>query len=589
MNSLLIAVGAGVLYLIAYHTYGKFLAKKIFKIAEDNICPSVKMRDDVDYVPTKKQVLFGHHFATIAGTGPIVGPAIAIIWGWLPAILWVVFGSIFMGAVHDFGALIISLRSQGRSIGDLAGDIISKRVKVLFLLIIFFLLLMVVAVFGVVIGVCFKLFPQAVLPVWLQIPIAVILGYLVYKKNMNATVLGIIAVLLMYGTIVLGAYYPVSMPPVGFLTLGEGGKEVWQILLNPVGSWVILLLIYVYIASTLPVQTLLQPRDFINSYQLFIAMVLMALGIIVAHPTMVAPALNLNVADSPPVLPMLFVVIACGALSGFHSLASSGTTSKQCASEKDAQFIGYGSMLIEGLLAVFVIVACGGGIAYGLKDGEGAALFTKHYASWAAVSGGFGAKISAFIQGSSNMIAAIGVPPKVAATLMGVFIVSFAATSLDSATRIQRYIVSELAHICKLPHLAKKHPATAIAVGSAFILAFSEGSGTGAMNLWPLFGSLNQLLGGLALLVMTVYLAKKKVNVLFTAVPMLFMIGMTGWAMYYNLVKFAAIGKPGAQPNWLLLIISIIIIVFEIWMIFESAIVLFRTYSGYKGQRGEAA
>ncbi|MFA7232051.1 MAG: carbon starvation CstA family protein, partial [Victivallaceae bacterium] len=413
--------------------------------------------------------------------------------------------------------------------------------------------------------------------VWLQIPIALGLGYLVYKKNMNATLLGIIAVILMYATIVLGAYFPLKMPSLGFMTLDAAGHGSWSVLFSPVGAWVVLLLIYVYIASTLPVQVLLQPRDFINSYQLFIAMLLLALGIIVAHPEMAAPATNLNVPGSPKMIPMLFVFVACGAISGFHALASSGTTSKQCASEKDALFIGYGSMLTEGMLAVLVIVACGAGIAYGVA-GDNHAVFSKYYMSWAAANN-LAFQLKAFIDGSTNMMSSIGLPKNIGVTVMGVFIVSFAATSLDSATRIQRYIVAELATLCKLHYLARKHPATSIAVGTAFVIAFSEGSGKGAMSLWPLFGSLNQLLGGLALLVITIYLARKKVNVLYSAIPMVFMLGMTGWAMYYNLIKFAGLEQKDSKPQWMLLVISIIILIFEVWMIIESIVVLYKTYS----------
>ena len=573
MNSLLIAAGAAVLYLIAYYTYGRFLGNKIFKLTKENICPSVELHDGVDFVPSKKQVLFGHHFASIAGTGPIVGPALAIIWGWLPALLWILFGSIFMGAVHDFGALVVSLRSQGRSIGDIAGDLISKRVKLLFLLIIFLSLLIVVAVFAVIIGICFKMFPESVWPVWLQIPIAIVLGALIYKKNWNATMLGLIAVAIMYGTIVFGAYHPFTMESIKVATLNAQGQEHLKTIFTPEAIWVVLLLIYVYIASTISVKTLLQPRDFINSYQLFIAMGLLALGIIVAHPPMAAPATRFDIPGSPPVLPMLFVFVACGAISGFHALVSSGTSSKQCHNEHDSLFIGYGSMLIEGLLAVFVIVACGAGIAYGADAPVEA--FSKHYGSWAAAQG-LGAKLGAFINGSSNMMASFGLPVDVGKTLMGVFIVSFAATTLDSATRIQRYIIAEMATMCKMPLFAHKHPATCIAVGSAFILAFCEGSGNGAFKLWPLFGAMNQLLGGLALLVITVYLARKKVNTLYTAIPMVFMIAMTGWAMYYNVMQFA--GLRGGSRNVLLLVISVIIILFEIWMIVESVIVLKKTY-----------
>ncbi|MDD5699180.1 MAG: carbon starvation protein A [Victivallaceae bacterium] len=574
MNSLLIAAGAAVLYLLAYHTYGKFLGKKIFKLAKDNVCPSVALRDGVDFVPSRKEILFGHHFASIAGTGPIVGPALAIIWGWLPALIWVVAGSIFMGAVHDFGAMVISLRNRGRSIGDIAGDLISERVKLLFLLIIFLSLLIVVAVFAVIIGICFNMFPESVWPVWLQIPIAVILGVLLYRKNWNVTVLGLTAVAVMYVTIVFGAYHPVTLEGLKLATVDAGGREHWKTIFTPEAIWVMLLLVYVYIASTISVKTLLQPRDFINAYQLFVAMGLLALGIIVAHPPMVAPATNFAVKGGPPVLPMLFVFVACGAISGFHALVSSGTSSKQCHNEHDALFIGYGSMLVESLLAVFVIVACGAGIAYGTDAAGG---FSAHYASWAAAAN-FKGQLGAFIDGSSNMMTAFGLPPEVGRTLMGVFIVSFAATTLDTATRIQRYIIAEMATMCKMPLFAHKHPATCIAVGSAFILAFCEGSGKGAFKLWPLFGAMNQLLGGLALLVITVYLARKKVNTLYTAVPMVFMIVMTGWAMYYNVAGFS--GWRGERPNVLLLTISLIIIGFELWMIAESAIVLKKAYAG---------
>ncbi len=554
MNSLVLVIGAAIMYIVAYNTYGRFLGKKIFKLTKDNICPSEELRDDHDYVPTHPQVLFGHHFASIAGTGPIVGPAIAIIWGWLPALLWIVFGSIFMGAVHDFGSLVVSLRNKGRSIGDIAGDLISPRVRTLFLLIIFFLLLLVVAVFGVVIGLCFKLYPQSVIPVWSQIPIAVVLGYLVYKKNMSVLVLGAIAVILMYGSIILGAYFPLSMPAI---------KSGSKVILDPISIWIVILLIYVYIASILPVQTLLQPRDFINSWQLMVAMLLLGLGVIVAHPQMTAPTYR-TVADAPPMLPMIFVTIACGALSGFHSLVSSGTSSKQCDNEHTALFVGYGSMLVEGMLAIFVLVACGAGIA--LAGGGSEAYFSR-YATWAAANG-LGAKLDAFVVGAGAMIDDVGVPNAVAQTLMGVFIVSFAATSLDSATRIQRYIVSELADIFKIPILKKKHPATMFAVGTAAALAFFNGSGQGAVQLWPLFGCLNQLLGGLALLVVTIYLIHKKMPIIYTAIPMVFMLAMTAWGMYYNIDRFSS------QGNWALLSISIVIIIFEIWMIVESIAII---------------
>ncbi len=562
MNSLIILSITFAGYVIAYHTYGKFIAKKIFRLNPDAIAPSEELCDNMDFIPTKKNVLFGHHFTSIAGLGPIVGPAIAIIWGWVPALIWVFFGSIFMGAIHDFGSLVISMRGKGRSLGDLTADLINPRVRTLFLLIIFFELWIVIAIFALIIAILFMMYPQSVLPVWLQIPIAVYAGLLIYRKNKNVNILGLIAVAVMYLTILLGAFFPVSMPALFGI--------------SPMSIWIIILLLYAYTASILPVQTLLQPRDFINAYQLLITIALLSIGVLISHPPIIAPALNPAPAGAPPLLPFLFIVIACGAISGFHSLVSSGTSSKQCDKESSCLFIGFGSMLVEGALSVLIIIAISAGLGLGLKtaDGQllkGAAAFSHHYSSWAAANG-LQAKLGSFVSGASNMIAAFGIPPKITTAVMGVFLVSFAATTLDSATRIQRYVVTEIASAWDIPYLHKKHPATLLAIISAFILAFCNGNGKGALNLWPLFGTVNQLLAALALLVITIYLKKRKTNVLCTALPMLFMISMTAWAMILNLHNFFG------QSNWFLFSIGLAVLLLEIWMIIEGVIILSKGY-----------
>lgn len=554
MNSLLIAAICFVVYLVAYHTYGRYLGKKIFKLSPVAKCPSTALRDDVDFVPAKKEVLFGHHFTSIAGTGPIVGPAIAIIWGWVPALLWVVFGSIFMGAVHDFGSLVVSMRAKGRSIGDLVSDLINPRVRQLFLWIIFFELWIVIAIFALIIAIVFGMYPQAVIPVWFEIVIAVWLGYMIYKRGGNPLALGIVAVIVMYITVVIGAYLPIKMP-------GMFG-------LSPILVWMVILFIYAYIASTVPVQKLLQPRDYINGHQLIVAMALIALGVIVAAPVFVAPALDTSPEGAPMMIPMLFVVVACGAISGFHSLVSSGTSSKQCDLETNAKFVGYGGMLMEGGLSVLVIVACGAGLGLGLaiKGGEvlaGTAAFTHHYASWAAANG-LGSKIDAMVKGSANLMASYGIPLKIAITIMGVFIVSFAATTLDTATRIQRYVVTELGASWKAKPITGRYVATFFAVITAAILAFYSGNGTGAMTLWPLFGTVNQLLAALALLVLTIYLLRKKVPTWIAFLPFLFMVIMDGWAMLINIRNFNETGKI------FLLVMAIIIFVLMLWMIAEA-------------------
>ena len=559
MNSLLIALISALLYIVAYNTYGRFLARKIFKIDPSAKCPSTTHHDGVDFVATDKTVLFGHHFTSIAGTGPIVGPAIAIIWGWLPALIWIIVGSIFMGAVHDFGSMMISLRHDGRTIGDITGNIINQRVKFLFMLIIFFALWLVIAIFGVVIAQVFSLFPASVIPVWLQLPIAIWLGYMVYKRGKSHITYGIIATVLMYITIVIGAYAPLVLP-------GLGGT-------SSTGLWVIALLIYAYVASTLPVTVLLQPRDYINAFQLCIAMALLLLGILITHPPMAAPMVNHGVEGAPSLIPLLFITVACGAISGFHCLVSSGTSSKQCDAETSAQPISYGGMLLEGMLAVIVILACGAGIGLGLeKDGtlfHGAEAFHQQYTDWASAKG-LGSKIAAFVTGSANMISGMGLPKNVVLALMGVFVASFAATTLDTATRLQRYVISEIAQSCRMSVLGKKHPATFIAVFTALLLAFSSGGGKGALALWPLFGAVNQLLGGLALLVITVWLARKKISLVYTGIPMVFMIVMTVWAMKINLTDFYANGK------WLLFSIGSIIMLLQVWMVVEGVIVLAR-------------
>jgi carbon starvation protein len=565
MSALLIMVLAFAGYILMYRWYGRFIGNKIFKLSDNAATPAVKLEDGIDYVPTKKEVIFGHHFTSIAGTGPIVGPAIAIIWGWVPALLWVFIGSIVMGAVHDFGALIISMRNQGKSISEYTAKYINNRTKFFFFLIVFLELWIVIAIFGLVIAVIFAMYPATVLPVWLEVPIAVALGYLIYKKGANIMTWSIIAVVVMYITVFIGAYVPIKMPAIAGIP--------------PTGVWTIVLLIYAFIASTLPVTTLLQPRDFINSHQLVIAMALLILGVIASafggHLEIVAPALQLNPAKAPPMWPFLFITIACGAISGFHALVSSGTSSKQVRLESDSLFVGYGSMLMEGSLATIVIIAVSAGIGMGYttKAGEvltGVTAWTTHYSSWAAAAG-LGSKISAFVDGSANMIASIGLSKNIALAVMGVFVASFAGTTLDTATRIQRYVIAELFGDLKINFLTGRYVATFIAVISALILAFATGaSGKGALKLWPLFGAVNQTLAGLALLIIALYLKTKGgMKWLVAGIPAGFMALMTIWAVVMNQTKF------GTQHNMLLQVVNAIILVLAVWIVIEGVIKLF--------------
>ncbi len=376
MEILLIASGTFVAYLVAYHTYGKWLARKVFRLNASAETPSVALNDGRDYVPTKRAVVFGHHFTSIAGTGPIVGPAIAVFWGWLPALLWVLFGSIFIGAVHDFGALVVSLRNRGQTVGEIAGSVINPRARLLFLAILFLTLMVVIGIFGLVIAVVFAKYPVCVFPVWVQIPMAIAVGFWVYKRKGGLLVPSLVALVFMYATIYIGAYHlPIDLTawhiPANGLAASSAG---WSPYVNAIVLWTVLLLIYCFIASVLPVWTLLQPRDFINSHELIVALVLLFVGILVGPFVgeglrFVAPAVNTHPpVDAPPILPFLFITIACGAVSGFHCLVSSGTSSKQLRCETDATFVGYGAMLLEGALAVVVILACTAGLGLGLHE-----------------------------------------------------------------------------------------------------------------------------------------------------------------------------------------------------------------------------
>lgn len=582
MDAVLLLFVCGGGYLIAYHTYGKFLAKKVFKLRAEALVPSREFEDGIDYVPSRKGVIFGHHFTSIAGTGPIVGPAIGIIWGWLPAVLWVVFGSIFMGAVHDFGTLVISLRNQGKSISEIAARYINKRVRLIFFLIVFFALLIIIAIFGVVIATVFDLYPESIIAVWLEVPIALLLGWVIYKKSGNVALSTIAAVTLMYVGVFLGAW----LEHLWNTRYGHGMFSFmngWPI--PPTGTWTIALLIYAWFASTLPVTTLLQPRDYMNAWQLFIMMALLTVAIPFAAArseafTLSAPLYLPRFADVPPLLPMMFVTIACGAISGFHSLVASGTSPKQISRETDAQFIGYGSMLTEGALAILIILCIAAGLGMGHEGLTGRAAWDHFYTGW--MDGrGLKSNLQPVVIGASNIMMAMGIPQILGFAIMGVFISSFAGTTMDTAVRIQRYVIGELSTDLNLPRLGNRWAATTLAVLTAAAIAFintSEGKITfgadakGALRLWPLFGTVNQLLAALALLVVTMYLKRKGgLKYLIAAVPCLLMLFLTGWAMLINEKSY------WENQNWLLVIIGGAIFLLAVWMTLETFILFFRT------------
>ena len=600
---ILIALLSAVGFILAYRLYGRWLGRRVFQLTAKAVCPSTTLEDGKDYVPTRTSIVFGHHFTSIAGTGPIVGPAIAVMWGWLPALLWVVFGSIFIGAVHDFASLVISMRNRGQTIGIIAGRMLNARFQLLFLLVLFLALTVVLAIFGLVIGNVFKLFPAAIFPCVIQIPLALVIGAILHRKGMALLLPSMVALGLMLLSVAYGN--------TGWLGEFNAALAAW-----PIWLWVAILLIYSYAASVLPVWLLLQPRDYINSLQLVVSLVLLFAGLLVAgiiglpSPegataalTLEVPAVQWHPTGAPPIFPFLFITIACGAISGFHCLVSSGTSSKQLKQETDAAKVGYGGMLLEGFLAVLVILACTAGLSLGLQTPEGTRLtglaaWEHQYASWSA-AGGLAATLGAFVNGSGNFLAALGLSSAFAVALMGVLVASFAGTTLDSACRLQRYVIQELAEAVRqtiahkpmltgvekgLRWLENPYLATLVAVAFAGWIAAipTDGmswslanAGKGGLILWPLFAATNQLLGGLAFVVIFFYLWRRQRPVWFMVIPAIFMLIIPFWGMFHQ--AFIGTGTAPswlASGNWLLLAFAVASLGCEIWLLIEAWLLL---------------
>ncbi|MFQ5683491.1 MAG: carbon starvation protein A [Candidatus Binatia bacterium] len=544
----LVFIGLGLFYL-AYRTYAKFLAEKIYRLDPNFKTPAHEFEDGVEYVPTNKHILMGHHFVSVAGAAPIVGPAIAMIWGWLPAFLWIVVGSIFGSGAHDFGSIWVSSRHHGRSIGDLTASLISQRTRAIFLIVIYFLVLMVNAVFALVIAALFIRYPTSVIPIFIEIPIALVIGWLLYRyKKAGVLLPSIAAVAIMYLFVILAGLYgwEVKIPAIG----------------TPIVTWVLVLVGYGFISTLLPIWVLLQPRDYINGHQLYLGLGVVFLAVLVGTFTagglpIVAPAVRLSPPGAPAMIPFLFVTIACGAISGFHAIVSSGTTSKQLNSELDARPVGYLGSLGEGSLAIATILACAAGFAT-------AGAWSQHYATWGGAAG-LGAKVGAFVNGIGYILHhSFGITPVIGATFAAVVVVSFAATTMDTGLRLQKYVTAEMGDLLDIPFLKIGWVATFIAAGTTALLALHDGQGKGGLIIWPLFGTTNQLLASLALLVISVFLKKLKRPTVYTLCPMVLLLIVTTWAMLFVLKNF------WVKANWGLFLIGAVILISAVYMVVES-------------------
>jgi carbon starvation protein len=537
MNAIIIVAAGFVMYLLGYLIYARYLSKRIFKLDPNAPVPSRTMEDGTDFVPTNKYVLFGHHFASIAGAAPIVGPAVAVIWGWVPALLWVVLGAVLMGCAHDMSALVLSVRHQARSIGDIAGDIVGKKAVTAYMVIMFFVVVLLMAIFLRLIAGLLIRYPEVVFPAVALVVIALGIGLLIYRTKIGLGLASIVGIILMLLSVWWGTGHPYALAEEAMFKSTE-----IQLGFNAMGSWIILLAIYSFLASVLPVWLLLQPRDYLESFKLYAGMGLLFAGIIATGPTIVAPAIRASAeSGAPPIWPFLFVTIACGALTGFHSLVASGTTSKQLANEKHAAFVGYGGMAAESMLALGAVVAC----TAGFTTRE---AWMTHYETWGGATG-LWQKVGAFVDGSAYFISSLGIPENLGKTFMGLIIVAFALTTLDSACRLGRYILAEFGRQHRMSFLKDGYVGAAIAAGTALLLAVmpgvKEGQSVGQL-LWPLFGTTNQLLAALVFATVTIYLVKRKTPHWFISIPLVFVAITTVSAMIWN------IGTYIRQQNWIL-------------------------------------
>ena len=505
MNGIELILIALVIYVLAYKLYGGFLTRRL-EVNNNKETPSHTMYDGVDYCPAKAPVLLGHHFASIAGAGPIVGPVIAAGFGWIPVYLWVVFGAIFIGGVHDYLSIVASVRHQSKSIGFIIQSYIGINGKKLFLIFAWATLILVIAVFTIIVADTFTHIPSAGTSSIIFMILAVLFGIAIYRLKVPLWIATIIGVILLFLSIPAGNLFPIQLDVL---------------------TWQLILFGYIFVASTVPVWMLLQPRDYLNSFFLYALMTGGLVGIFFAAPTINIPAFNSFSLDKVGYLfPALFVTVACGAISGFHSIVGSGTTAKQLNKETDGRIIGYGGMLIEGMLAVLALIAV-------------ASMVNEEFINILTTKG----PVTAFSFGVARFINAIpvlNISIPLAQTFTALAVSAFALTSLDTATRLARFMFQEYFDTKEKSGkpllITNRFVATGITIAFGAALTFSGQT----MSIWPVFGSANQLLAALALLALTVWVANLKKGFLFVLIPMIFMFAVTltalGMLIYQNFI-----------------------------------------------------
>jgi carbon starvation protein len=527
MNSFIVLSVCLAIFSLGYFIYGGRIAR-LFSIDPHRETPAVKKCDGVDYVPAKNWlVLFGHHFSSIAGAGPIIGPVIGCVWwGWFPSLIWIVLGTVFLGGVHDFASLMISVREQGASVAEVSAAVVSRKARLIFSVFVWLALILVIAVFA---DLCAKTFiteKKIVLPALGLIPVAVLTGYLLYVRKSNLTFATVLGLLLLAGLLCLGKYIPIDI-----------GGSAYII-------WLAVLLVYCFIASTTPVNILLQPRDYLCSFLLIFGAGTGFMGLLISRPVITQPAFVSWQTSQGALWPMMCVTIACGAISGFHAVIASGTTSKQLANERDARKIGYGAMVAEGIVALIAVLAVVSGIpgktqqdlCLLFKDQGPICLFGMGYTGLTRVFfGDFGLYIAVMILNA------------------------FILTTLDTATRVCRYITQELTG------LSNRFVVTLIVVGAAGILAFS-----GAWSrIWPIFGASNQLVAALALFVASLWFLMRNKPTAYTLVPAIFMFLTTTAALGIQCVSYARNGQYSLAGLSVVLLVLALVMVGEVCQAFR--------------------
>ena len=527
MSSLVLIIGSIIVFIVAYITYGAWLAKQ-WGVDPTRKTPANEINDGIDYVPTKPAVLLGHHFASIAGAGPINGPIQAAIFGWVPVLLWIVLGSIFVGGVHDFGSLFASVRHKGKSIGEVIHANMGRKGMMLFSVFAWLTLLLVVAAFTNIVASTFAKVPAAASSSMMFIVLAIGFGYLVYRKGVSLKIGTIVGVALLFLCVYLGYLFPL------------------QLSLN---TWIIIMMVYIFAASTAPVWILLQPRDYLNSFLLYAMIAGAVIGIVIYNPSIQLPAVTAFNVGGQYMFPMLFVIVACGAISGFHSLVGSGTTSKQIDNEKDSRAIGYGAMLIEGVLAVIALITA----AY-ISNAELTELLK-------------GGPVNVFSSGVGTFMSKFGIPFDIGKSFVALAVSAFALTSLDTATRLGRFIFQEFfdnPESEKQPILTNMYVSTAITVLIGGYLAAG-----GYARIWPIFGSANQLLAALSLLAIAVWLKKIGRNYHMLTFPMVFMLVVTLSALVLLIKSNLAAG------NYILVVFPVLLFILAIILAKEGYSIIF--------------